>query len=137
MLAQRVCGGFFRDSPDARGVGGMDFGATLLGRGKQEEAVEQFQAALQEQPDNVVAHRGLATKRLQQQRLEEAARYFEELLQLKPDDVSAMNDLGQIRLKQGRLPEAAELFRRALSIFAGLAAARAHLESIIELTKNK
>ena len=83
---------------------------------RADEAIFQFQKALEIQPDYAEARYNLGTVLIQQGRLDEAIAQLQKTLEFKPDNASAHKNLGIAFLQQGRLDEAIAHFKKALEI---------------------
>ena len=60
-----------------------------------DEAIAEFQAALQFNPDDVAAHNNLGAAFVSQKRFDEAIDEYQKVLAIKPEDVTAYNNLGE------------------------------------------
>ncbi|HXI84071.1 MAG TPA: tetratricopeptide repeat protein [Verrucomicrobiae bacterium] len=83
---------------------------------KPEEAIEQFQQALQIKPDLAEAHYNLGVTLAQLDRFQEAIGHYDEALRLKPDFAEAHYNLGVALAESGRVPEAMKHWEQALRI---------------------
>ncbi len=92
------------------------------------DAVQQFEIALAEDPDNVNLLHDYAVALIGVGQLDRAEQYLELALDREPDDARLTQALGVLRLKQRRLAEAAECFRRALILDPNCAEAQAALQ---------
>jgi len=104
-----------------------NFGVVLAEQGRLDEAIEQYERALQLQPDFVEAHHNLGNELAAQGKLMEAIPHFERALQLQPDYPEAHNNLGVQLAKQGNLNEAIPHWERALQLKPVYAEARYNL----------
>ena len=84
--------------------------------GRLAQAMEQFQAALEIDPDYADAHNNLGNALLQQGRTDEAGGHFREALRLDPDLVAARMNYGVVLERSGRLAEAVGQFDRAIEL---------------------
>ncbi|MGB9688124.1 tetratricopeptide repeat protein [Thermogutta sp.] len=91
-------------------------GIKLYEQGRLDEALQQFELALQKQPDYLEAHVSIAVILMDQGRWEEAIPKLEKALQLDPDCWFAHANLGIIREKQGRKKEALAHFQKAVEL---------------------
>jgi tetratricopeptide (TPR) repeat protein len=82
--------------------------------GRLDDAVSDFERALQLAPDYYRAHCNLGIALQSLGRTQEAIAQFEEALRLKPDLVEAQNGLGNALLSAGRIPEAIGHYQRAV-----------------------
>jgi len=92
------------------------FGIALVGQGKLTEAIQQYERALQLNPDDVGVLCNLGLALATQGKPAEAIQQYERALQLKPDDFVAHNGLGVALAGQGKLAEAIQQFERALPL---------------------
>ena len=81
-----------------------------------DEAISQYQEALQIDPDYAEAHINLGTALLQEGRLDEAIPHFQKALQINPGYAKAHNNLGNAFLQKGNVAEAIAHFQRALQL---------------------
>ncbi len=105
-----------------------ELGTELAERGRHEEAMAHFQAALQMNPDSYMVHNNMATMLLQQGRCDEAITHFETALRLNPDVAAATyNNIGWAHWQAGRPAQAITCFERALALNPRLPEAHASL----------
>ncbi len=92
----------------------ITLGMVRLGTGRAEEALEDFQRALDRDPRSPAAHRerGYALERLG--RFEEAEATYRRATELRPDYWSNYSYLGAFLASRGRAAEAEAAFRQAL-----------------------
>lgn len=91
-------------------------GIKLYEQGRLDEALKQFELALQKQPDYLEAYVSIAVILMDKGHWEEAIPKLEKALQLDPDCWFAHANLGIIREKQGRKEEALMHFRKAVEL---------------------
>jgi tetratricopeptide (TPR) repeat protein len=91
-------------------------GLAFFQQRRADEAITQFQMALEIQPDYAEARYNLGTVLLQQKRMDEAITQLQKALEIKPDNASPHKNLGIAFLKQGRLDEAIVHFKKSLAI---------------------
>jgi len=91
-------------------------GNALLQKGKTDEAIAQFQQALQINPDHLDVHNDLGSVLLQRGRVDEAIVHYQKALELKPDDAQTHYNLGNALLQKGKTDEAITQFQQALQI---------------------
>jgi eukaryotic-like serine/threonine-protein kinase len=94
----------------------LTLGMIHAGTGRAEEALADFQKALDRDPRRAAVYRerGVALERLS--RWEEAEASYRKAVELQPQSWSAQNYLGAFLLERNRLPEAEAAFRKALEI---------------------
>jgi Flp pilus assembly protein TadD len=93
-----------------------NFGAILLRRGRQLEAIDEFQAALRIKPDFADAHYNLGNALVAQGNFTKGIYHFSEALGLQPGKVKALNNMAATLVLLERYPEAIENFKKALKI---------------------
>ncbi len=103
-------------------VGHGNFGAALLKRGYVDEAIAQYQKALEINPslarDPIMAHahNNLGVDLAQKGRLDEAIEQFQKALKVASNDAEAHNNLGNAFLEKGKVDEAIAQYQKALKI---------------------
>ncbi|MGD1083141.1 MAG: tetratricopeptide repeat protein [Verrucomicrobiota bacterium] len=88
-------------------------GIMFLKSGKAEEAIAQYQTALQLDPGYAEAHYDLGNALRQKGGLDLAITQYHAALQIKPDYTEAHNNLGNALLAKGDLEEAIAEYRKA------------------------
>jgi len=91
-------------------------GKSLRSQGKVDQAIEQFQKALEIAPDFVEARCRLGAALREQDKLDEAIAEFQKALELEPDNVEALKSLGAALGKADKPEEAESYLRRAIQI---------------------
>ena len=94
----------------------MDLGMAYYEQGKYDEAVAEFQAAIELEPDDAEAHRNLGTAYLEQGELEEAVASYGQAIELDPDFGEAYGDLAGAYVNLGRLSEAIAAGEKAIEL---------------------
>jgi Flp pilus assembly protein TadD len=92
------------------------YGTFLLSRGRNDDAISQFQAAIRLRPDDAEACNNLGLALLNQGRTGEAAGQFQAAIRFNPDNSEARHNLGNVLLDQGQTDEAILQFREALRL---------------------
>jgi protein O-mannosyl-transferase len=100
------------DNPRAR----TNLGFKLQQAGRLQEAIGQYEQALQLDPDYADAHLDLASILLGLGKPQEAAAQCQETLRLMPDHIGAHVNLGNALLQMGKAPEAIAEYEQALRI---------------------
>ena len=127
--------------------------AMLQARGKVNDAIPQYQAALDLRPDDPVANNGLGSAWLSEGEPGKAAPYLRVALKNRPDYFDAHYNLGNALVSQGDFQAAAQEFQLALQAqpndanaeanlgsalaeMGQLAAAKSHLERALQIDPN-
>ncbi|MGD0745856.1 MAG: tetratricopeptide repeat protein, partial [Verrucomicrobiota bacterium] len=97
-------------------MGHNNLGTALRQKGNVDEAIAQFQKALEIKPDFALAHYNLGNALAQKGNVDEAIIQYQEALQINPDDADAHNNLGLALLKKGNVDEAIAHYQKALQI---------------------
>ena len=91
-------------------------GDNLSEQGRLDEAIAQYQEALEIQPDYAYAHNNLGNALRQKGQVSEALAHYRKALELQPNLAWANCNLGAIFLQQGQVDEAIAQFQRALQV---------------------
>ncbi|MGD9898924.1 MAG: protein kinase [Calditrichaceae bacterium] len=91
-------------------------GMVHAGTGKYEEAVGDFSRALEINPTDADAYRGLANAYESQELFNEAEVTFKKAIELKPDYWAGYNDLGVYYYRHGRFEEAIQEFQNVIRL---------------------
>lgn len=91
----------------------LDYAMVLQRLNRPQLAIEQYQQALELDPDSVAARSALAALLARGGYVQEAMRYLQEALELKPD-ARLENNYGVLLIQSGRTEEAAEQFSKAI-----------------------
>jgi tetratricopeptide (TPR) repeat protein len=102
-------------------------GDALFQKGRVDEAITHYQAALQISPAFAQACNNLGVALGRKARVEEAIACYQKALKIKPDYAEARNNLGSALFRQGRTDEAISQFQKALKIKPDYAQARNNL----------
>jgi tetratricopeptide (TPR) repeat protein len=104
-----------------------NLGVVLVHQGRMDEAIAQFQQALQLKPDDAKAHNNLGSALLQKGALDEAIAHYRTALQSWPAYAEAHDNLGSALLQKGAVAEAIAECREALRIQPHFTAAQNNL----------
>ncbi|HUA39786.1 MAG TPA: tetratricopeptide repeat protein [Candidatus Sulfopaludibacter sp.] len=91
-----------------------NLGYGLAAEGRTAEAIEQYQNALELNPDFADGNNNLGTAFLDQGRLDKALEYYRRALAVDPNFAEAENNLGILFAKQGKPAEAIEHYQKAI-----------------------
>ena len=93
-----------------------NLGNVLLQKGKVDEAIAQYQQALQINPNYARARNNLGNALCQKGNVDEAIAQYQRALQNTPDSAEIHNNLGMALLQKGRVDEAISHYQQALQI---------------------
>jgi tetratricopeptide (TPR) repeat protein len=102
-------------NPDC-GVGYANLGFAFFQKGQADEAVKQFQKALEINPNDRDAHTDLGMVLDGIGRLDEAIAQYQKALKIDPNNVEAHNNLGNTLFRKGQLGEAIAQYQMAVKI---------------------
>jgi tetratricopeptide (TPR) repeat protein len=98
-------------------------GNELTGAGDYEKAVEEYQAALQEEPDNVSVLTNLGVAYYNMDRWDDAVAQYEAALKIAPNDADIHSNLGAAYVRKKELDKALTEYERAIELQPDLAQA--------------
>jgi protein O-mannosyl-transferase len=116
----------------ARGNLGLAYGAA----GRPQEAIREFEKALQLEPRFAEVHNSLGSQYLKLDQLSSATRHLETAVKLKPDLAAAHDNLGSAYAFAGRETEGIDQYRRAIQLDPRLLSARTNLAIALVATGN-
>jgi serine/threonine-protein kinase len=91
-------------------------GMVYSGTGEYEAAVAQYQRAVESEPTNDDAIRGLAAGYASLGKLDDAEKTYQMAISTRPQYWRGYNSLGSLYISQGRYTEAAEMFSRVVGL---------------------
>ena len=94
----------------------ITLGLIHSGTGRYQEAVQNFNQALEVDPTNADAYRGMARAYEAQKLLEKAEATYKRAIELKPDYWAGYNELGSFYYRHERYKEAAAQFRQVVAL---------------------
>ncbi len=97
----------------------MNMGSLYTNQGRHEEALEEYKAALEEEPKLVRAQFNIGAVKLLMGDMEAAKRDLRKAIEMNPRFVDAWVHLGNVYFRQNRLERAEALYQKALSINPG------------------
>ena len=118
-----------QEGPSDEAVERNNRGAALLQQGKLEQAVAEFQRAVEMAPASAAVQANLAFAYEQQGRTDEAIAAYRKVLELEPGNVLARNNLGNLLSRNGLYGEAVREFEELLRRDPANATARGNLET--------
>ncbi len=93
-----------------------NLGTVLFYKGRTDEAIASYLAALELKPSYAEAHYNAANAYAKKNETSEAISHFEKALELQPDYPEACLNLGVLLAREGRVDEASRNFQRALKL---------------------
>jgi tetratricopeptide (TPR) repeat protein len=93
-----------------------NLGNALLRKGRVEDAITQYELALEIKPNYADAHMNLGLALLQMARRDDAITQFEKAVAIKPDFAEAHFNLGSSLAQLGRMDEAILQFQKAVEL---------------------
>jgi protein O-mannosyl-transferase len=93
-----------------------NLGMALFQEQRVDEAIDQYQKALEIHPGYVEARKNLAATLLDQGRLDEAIIQFQKVLEVRPRDAVSCYNLGNAYLRKRQVRRAIELFQRTVAL---------------------
>ncbi|MDC0056813.1 tetratricopeptide repeat protein [Alphaproteobacteria bacterium] len=112
---EKACGELLKAYPQSPIITNI-LGAALQGQGKLQEAVANYDRAIQIRPNYANAYSNRGTALQEMGRLEDALESCDRAIQIKPDFADAYSNRGSALQELGRLGEASENYRKAISI---------------------
>jgi tetratricopeptide (TPR) repeat protein len=100
-----------------------NLGNALIQKGRLDEAIIQYQKALDTVPDNAEVHNSFGSALFQNGRTDEAIIQFQKALAIQPNHPKAENNLGNALIQKGRAEEAVMHWQKALAMQPGFAEA--------------
>jgi tetratricopeptide (TPR) repeat protein len=94
----------------------FDAGLQLAQQGKLEEAIAEYNKALEKDPDQPYIHANRADALSRVNKLPEALEAYQKAISLKPDDAAMYTNMGVLLGKMGKVAESQEAFKKAASV---------------------
>jgi protein O-mannosyl-transferase len=107
--------------------GHYSLGVALFQKGRLDEAVTQYQKALEINPNYVQAHYNLGVALFQKGRLDEAIAQYQKALEIYPNYAQAYSNLGVALCQNGQLDEGIAQFQKAQEINPNYAGAHVNI----------
>ena len=98
------------------GMGYANLGFAFFQKGHAEEAIDQFEKAVEINPNDMDAHNDLGMALDEIGQLDEAIAQYQKALEIKPNYAGAHNNLGNTLFRKGQLAEAIEQYQMAVKI---------------------
>jgi len=96
-------------------------GLVLLQEGHTDEAVAQFQKAVEIVPNNAEAHINLGVAFAQEKQMDEAMLQYQKALEINPNSEVAHHNLGNILYQNGQVDDAIAEYQKALKLNSSMA----------------
>lgn len=109
-----------------------NLGRVLADRGKREEAIRQFNAAIALRQDFAEPHNNVGVLYAQNGRLDQALAHLEKAIELNPRYVQAYNNLGVALLRHGDVQKAVSMLAQAVRFAPRYAKAHANLAEALD-----
>src|SRR5271166_1549237 len=109
------------------GMGYANLGFAFFQKGQADEAIEQFQKALEINPNDMDAHNDLGMALDEIGQMDDAIAQYQKALEINPDNAGAHNNLGNTLFRKGQLAEAIEQYQKAVKINPKYAEAHSNL----------
>ena len=91
-------------------------GKTLFQKGQTDEAIAQYQQALEIKPNYAAAQGNIGNALVKKGQMDEAIAQYQQALQIDPDYAEVCNNLGNALLSKGRADEAVIQYQKALQL---------------------
>ena len=92
-----------------------ELGMTYLQQGNERQAKDSLDKALEQNPNNALAHATMAVLQERLERHDEARRHFQRSIRLDGDNASVRNNYGRFLCNRGEYAAAREQFERAIA----------------------
>ena len=106
-------------------------GVQLARQGKFDEAMAEFETAIELQPDYWQGHVNAAVVLIDQGKLDEAMARLKSVLEVNPDQAHAYGSVGVVLARQGMVDEAMSHFQKALELEPSYAEAHTNLANLL------
>jgi len=100
----------------------FDAGLKLAADGKYDEAIAEYQKALEKDPDQAYIQANLADALTKLGKNDDALAAYQKALALKPDDAALYTNLGVLLGKMGKTKESQDMFKKAAGLNPAAAA---------------
>ena len=97
-------------------MGHNNLGNDLFQKGQLDEAVAQYQKAVEINPTYAEAHSNLGVALFQKGQVDDAVAQYQKAVEINPTDVKAHYNLGNALFQKGQVDEAVDQFQKALEI---------------------
>jgi len=108
-------------------VGHSNLGSVFVQKGQADDAIAEYQKALEINPNYADAHNNLGFVFLEKGQANEALEQFQKALEINPNYSEAHNNLGNVLFQKGELNEAIEQYQMAVKFDPNNALAHADL----------
>lgn len=107
-------------------------GSTLYQQGKLQEAIQEFEGALEVNPRMVTAHINLIALYGQLDQFDKAEQHFKAAVELDPGWVEVYYNWGMFLVRHGKQAQAAEMFQKAVEINPSYPEAQVQLAMLLD-----
>jgi spermidine synthase len=114
---------YYPESPDLHD----HLGLALASKGRFDEAMAEFNKALEINPNNADAHRNLGRALAITGRLDQAVPHFERAVEINPEFAEAQSEFGRLLAVEGQYDQAIPHLKKALAIKPDLVEAHYYL----------
>jgi tetratricopeptide (TPR) repeat protein len=108
-----------------------NLGYVLRQKGQVDEAIVQYQKALEIDPGYANAHYNFGNALFQKGRVDEAMEHYQKALEIQPQYAEAHNNLGNVLRQKGRVDEAIIQYQKAVEIEPDFAMAHYNLGMVL------
>lgn len=105
-----------RKAASAEVKGFFDAGLELAQQGKYDEAIEQYEKALEKDPEQAYIQANLADALSKVEKYDEALAAYQKAVSLKPDDAAIYTNMGVVLGKLGKTKESQDAFKKAAEL---------------------
>lgn len=102
--------------PPEDAIAAANLGTTFQQEGRMEEAIAQYQKALEIDPDQADVHSNLGVVFLEMGRVDDSIAHLQKALQITPNYADAHYNLGNSLLRVGRVEEALAHYKKTFEI---------------------
>ncbi len=109
----------------------VSLGAAYMAKGRRDDAVREYQEAIQLDPAQPEAHNNLGTDYIAKGRLDDAMREYQLAIRLDPGLAEAHDNLGKAYQAKGQLDDAVREYQHAIRVAPGMAEAHYNFGALL------